>query len=211
MKFVCAVSLLLLFRLHPQRSAYRPKTVQIHWDVVAQTKICVNKELYFNWLGLWMASIMLHCFFRLQIFFFSFCSSPFFSALFVFDRMTVNRWKSNKMMPNWKTKSRRIDRIVSIFYWNKRKFSRILWRTRDPNHPLKLNRWDGPRKTKKSLTPESECLFSICTLWTHFSFLIHETDFIVIDFLIFTFCCVAQSSSSKDRTRRRWRIACRSK
>lgn len=67
----------------------------------------------------------------------------------IFSRM-INRQRSNnnKMKPKSRIKSKRIVRIVSTFCLSKRKFSLILWPTRDQNHRPKWKRWDARKRLR---------------------------------------------------------------
>lgn len=67
---------------------------------------------------------------------------------FVFRMINSQRLSNSKMKPKSRIKSKRIVRIVSIFYWNKPRFSLILW-TLDQNHRPKWKPWVVPRKTKR--------------------------------------------------------------
>lgn len=88
--------------------------------------------------------------------------SLFFLNRFGGDRMTAfKRRNQDKMKPNWITRLRKIEPIVSIIYWNKRKFLPISWPTPDPNHQPKWKALDDPRKIKKSSIQESKYSFWI--------------------------------------------------
>ena len=88
-----------------------------------------------------------------------YCSCHFFYR-FGGDRMTaVKRRNQDKMKPNWITRLRKTEPIVSIIYWNKRKFLPISWPTPDPNHQRKSKALDDPRKIKKSSIQESKYWF----------------------------------------------------